>query len=67
MKADQPSIHRDTAFIGQSVLFGFCNNQAEHLERSALNHRPGYASAADRPTCFGLIAAKIQILVRNAG
>ncbi|MCU7923188.1 MAG: hypothetical protein KZQ88_10900 [Candidatus Thiodiazotropha sp. (ex Dulcina madagascariensis)] len=67
MKLEQVCISHDMAFIGQSVLFGFWNNQAEHLERSGLNHRPGYASALDRPTCFGLVAPKIQILVRNAG
>ena len=41
-----------------SVLFGFWNNLASHLERSPLKRSYGYAPAADRPTCFCQLAPR---------
>jgi hypothetical protein len=45
-----------TSLVGggytHSDLFGFWNNLASQLERSALKRSYGYAPAADRSTCF---------------
>ena len=37
-------------------------NLTSHLERSALNHSYGYASAADRPICFARLPQKSKSL-----
>ncbi len=52
MKLNILSHHKLLVVNLHSVLFGFWNILASHLERPALKRSYGYASAADRPTCF---------------
>ena len=52
MKFNILSHHKLMVVNLRSILFGFWNKLASHLERSAVNNIHGYASAADRPTCF---------------
>ena len=49
------------------VLFGFRPRWASHLERSASKHSDGYASAADRSTCFAHHALNSEPFIQHAG
>ena len=51
----------------QFVLFGFRLNLPLHLERSSLSHSYGYASAEDRPTCFGSFTLIPESVMQFAG
>ena len=49
------------------VLFGFSPRWALHLDRSASNHSYGYASAADRSTCFAHHVLHSEPFMQQAG
>ena len=61
----RPCLPRMTA--AHFVLFAFRPRRAVHLDRSASKHSHGYASAADRSTCFAQHALNSEPLIRNAG
>jgi len=49
------------------VLFGFRPRRAVHLDRSASTQSYGYASSADRPTCFARHALNSEPFMQPAG
>ena len=51
----------------QFVLFGFRPRWALHLDRSTSKHSYGYASSADRSTCFAHHALIPEPFMQHAG